>query len=167
MQPSTRQPTNCATIHKNDMTIQKELEEIQQIADHIRRQVKRWVKNDPSISSDLTGACAIASNALWQTLRLLGYDKANLVCVSTIDYGHCWVEYRGSVIDITASQFAGPEIAIFKRREAPSWFKTETWGRRRWNEHALKEVWEWGSHSPINYQKQTERLVESFRVSAA
>lgn len=142
-------------------SLKEELAAIQTIAAQVRSCVKRWVKNDPCIDyKDLMGACAIASYTLWKALKVLGYEKANLVCVSTIDYGHCWVEYRGYVIDITATQFAGPEIAVFQRRKAPSWFKTETWGRRRWNEHAVEEVHKWGAHGPHLYEKKTSSLIK-------
>jgi len=61
------------------------------------------------------GACAIASQVLADVLREEGFD-ASMICGQGEDAGHCWVMLQVDdedwVLDITATQFMGPEIAV-------------------------------------------------------
>jgi hypothetical protein len=133
-----------------------------EVATKIRYKVAAWVRNDQNIDPDMTGACAIASYTLWRTLRAKG-RRAVLVMEGNGHEAHCWVELSGYVIDITATQFDGPDVAIFKVGEDPEWWtewsEAMKFNMRVTNSKAFNAVKEWGDQSPLKYKRKIESLV--------
>lgn len=137
--------------------------DVERVAERVRAKVVRWVAGNPNIGNNLCGACAIASFALWRSLRAIG-RQAKLV--ASIDDGysaHCWVELSSHVVDITATQFGGPRIAIFKAGEIPDWAYEEVYvsGRKLVDAAAVKNIEQWDQQSPIVYKSKIDRLVRS------
>lgn len=129
----------------------------------VRRNVVRWMENHPSITSDLQGACAIASYTLWLILRAKGIPAVFVLTAEGCD-AHCWIETQGHIVDITATQFGGPEIAI-----TPLTAKRLTWNNFKWvygksyrleNSKALARANTWDDQSPKNYNKRIKSLVK-------
>lgn len=89
------------------MTQRLQIQTIERIGLSVRRTVKRWANDNPFISlDDMMGACAITSYTLWMILKELGCQQAKLVCLEDHHCsGHCYVEYAGHIIDVTATQF--------------------------------------------------------------
>lgn len=78
----------------------------------IMKRVRKWAEkvqaqNPYSYGADLCGLCAVASKELARRLQKHGY-KCQLACN---DF-HCFVLYKGRVLDVTATQFRKPEIYI-------------------------------------------------------
>jgi len=134
--------------------------EVLKLARWVRRRVKRWVLNNPEIMTDMTGACAIASYALYRVLRAKGWG-AEFCCGTSEWKGHCWVELNGHVLDITATQFDGPVIAVFPIRRPPMWFSKAVTGLKTLQGKTAEiEVESWESQSPIMYRRHVRRLVQ-------
>lgn len=79
-----------------------------------------------NIDEDLCGGCALAATIIAQELRKLG-KKAHVIWQDS----HCWTECDGYIIDVTATQFDGPEISISKIGEKPNkwfWYRDEVHG---------------------------------------
>jgi hypothetical protein len=134
--------------------------EVKMLAQLVRERVCRWVRKDPEISHDLGGACAIASYALWRVLKAKGHP-AVLVHQTDTDEAHCWVEVYGHTVDITATQYDGPPIAISLVGQPPEWAYAYRFKHRRINQNAVREVKKWDNQSPLKYHSKIERLVQS------
>lgn len=136
---------------------------VEQLARKVRSRVVRWVRDNHAISDDLCGACAIGSYTLWKVLRAKGRRASLVVLVDDLS-GHCWVELSGHIIDITATQFHGPRIAIFKIGEWPEWSKTDEYdpyqkeGDRFVNQSAVAVIADWQHQSPQAYERKISRL---------
>lgn len=122
--------------------------------------MSRWVRNDRDIDGDLCGACAIASYTLWRVLRAAGSD-ATFVSNTDGDDAHCWVEAHGHVIDITATQYGGPEVAIFRVGQIPEWGYAYSFEFKLTNRQAVEMVRLWEEQSPLRYRSKIEKLVQS------
>lgn len=131
----------------------------------VREKVKSWVSQNEAIDQeDLCGACAIASVALCEVLRHKGY-KATLMATESENMGcHFWVEVSGYIIDITATQFGGPQVAIFKRGSTPDWseeaqelYKAE---KPLKNKAALSWSYDWGTQSPKRYKRHLKEFLQ-------
>jgi len=74
------------------------------------------------------------------------------------------VELSGYVVDITATQFRGPRIAIFRHGEWPEWGQNDRAylidGQRYTNLKAVEELEDWGDQSPSQYIKKIRRFIE-------
>lgn len=57
-----------------------------------------------AIPSSLMGACGVASLHLVNMAQKRGMNPS-FVRGKFLDDGHCWVEYYGCIVDITATQF--------------------------------------------------------------
>lgn len=130
-----------------------------EIGTQVRPHIVRWVTNNVGISYKLCGACGIASYALWKVLEARGIE-ADLVCLGGIDEGyHCWVEVKSWVVDITATQFGGPEVAVFRASKPPQWAYGIDHGPRKVNAAAVKELSKWEEHRPQPYLRRISYLV--------
>lgn len=134
--------------------------EVAMLARLVREHASRWVRKDAGIGTDLGGACAIASYALWRVLKAKGH-AATLVYQTDMAEAHCWVEVYGHVIDITASQYGGPDVAITRVGNPPDWAYAYTdFTHRRINQEAVREVKRWDDQNPLKYHRKIERLVQ-------
>jgi len=83
---------------------------VHKIAEQVRRQCRKFAMSSESIGKDYHGAddldmmCGIASFTLEELLRRRGFKAKIIVGLYTGCY-HCWVEWRGWIIDITATQY--------------------------------------------------------------
>lgn len=80
--------------------------------------VRSWVENHYTPDDfyiDLCGACALASFTLTRALQLQG-EEADFVEGYYSGECHCWVVWKGRIVDITATQFdeSLPKIYIAK-----------------------------------------------------
>jgi hypothetical protein len=142
------------------------LPEVESLAAQVRERVAEWVERAPSIEPDLGGACAIASYALWRVLRARGFP-AVFVFQADSELAHCWVELNGYVVDITATQFGGPPIAIFRVGEKPDWWEDlDDLPHRSINQEAMRRVSKWKEQSPQKYHAKVERLVGRLQSEA-
>lgn len=133
------------------------------VATVVRSEVSRWVGRAGIDRKTLCGACAIGSYAFWRCLRAMRY-RATFVCHFDGASGHCWVEARNHIVDITATQFGGPEVAVFEVGQTPSWLANPLVyypGRRYENRRALGVVQTWDSQSPVGYEDRIEILAQN------
>lgn len=68
--------------------------------------------------------CGLASWALMESLQNFGYEDAcviwgNFIHESEPPAWHCWVEFKGMIIDITSTQFEGRKKVTLIKRCAP------------------------------------------------
>lgn len=134
--------------------------DVERISSKVRARVVRWVANNQDVGNDLCGACAIASYTLWRALRAIG-RQARLVAVEGGFSAHCWVELSGYVVDITATQFGGPKIAIFRVGDVPDWADDAyEHGQRLVNDAAVEDIEGWNGQSPVLYRTKIDRLVD-------
>lgn len=134
-------------------------QEVEELARLVRERVCRWVKKDHDIGKDLSGACAIASYALWRVLKAKGH-YATLVHNTDTYESHCWVEVNGHIVDITASQYGGPDVSISLIGDGPEWAYAYRFKHRRTNKEAVHEVKLWNNQNPLKYHARIERLVQ-------
>lgn len=87
-------------------------DELKLIAKVARKAIERFAKDHDDIGRirDLECYCAIGSYFLCMVARKFGYHLTLIEGVaydqsSPNDTNHCWVQYQGKVIDITATQF--------------------------------------------------------------
>ncbi len=88
----------------------------------IAKKVRSWAEEKAlewEFPSDLMGMCAIASAKLHESLKHAGFP-------SKIGYNpdHCFVIYKGFVLDVTATQFKEEEPVMVARRN-DYWFHNE------------------------------------------
>ena len=86
---------------------------------HRLREELDWLRVALGCPEDFRGMCSIASYALKVAMGRAG-DRATLV-FGTHAYGfagHCWVEWRGLVLDPTHSQFGAPDVLVAPRSSA-------------------------------------------------
>lgn len=83
-------------------------------------------RHDDLFYNDLTGMCLICSTVIVTVLRKLGDKTAVLAhgcCLEEKHYrgiaNHCWVEYKGHILDITVTQFRNGFINFFDRPPKP------------------------------------------------
>jgi len=99
-----------------DRSVQKKLQTIRIIAREVRNHCERFTKRVAgdyiSIEeSDLGGLCAIASYTLRRELYKKSIDTKLIEGkwfkgpTDKWGWGHCWLEWNGYIIDITATQF--------------------------------------------------------------
>jgi len=80
------------------------IEKIRQIALKIRLRCEDYVGSRGYFASNLGSMCGIASYALKEALDCAHIDVI-LIYGFYEETGHCWLEYRDVIIDITATQF--------------------------------------------------------------
>jgi hypothetical protein len=132
--------------------------DVEVLAIKVRAKVVAWVRNERRIARDMTGACAIASYTLWRVLRARG--RVATLVLQTDEYeAHCWVELSGYVVDITATQFDGPPVAIYPIGQEPEWCDTQHLDRRVTNQKALEVLKRWDEQSPFRYKRKIDSLV--------
>lgn len=135
---------------------------VERLAGQVRAKVVKWTKNNSAIGRDLCGACGIASYALYEALRSQGRRPTLVVLLG--DSGHCWVELSGYVVDLTATQFKGPRVAIFRNGDWPDWGRNDRAylidGDRYINNKAVEELDDWGDQSPNLYSRKIDRFIE-------
>lgn len=107
----------------------------------VRRDLDAFSHTLSWVGPGLGGLCAVASLVIQRELG----SKAVLVCnIDSYLDGHCWVEYRRFVLDVTATQFGGPQVAVFPIKEMPVWaipvYTSHTLFR---GDAALEEISEW------------------------
>jgi hypothetical protein len=93
--------------------------DIRDVAEEVREKCLDFALSDDSIGYDFNGKadlfsmCAVASATLFRELcrRRIGKNP-KVVEGEYWAKEHCWVEVDGYVVDITASQFKGPQIVI-------------------------------------------------------
>jgi hypothetical protein len=90
----------------------------------VRRDLDAFSNTLPWVGPGLQGLCAVASLLIHQDLASKGL-ASTLVCSlvspdSDLD-GHCWVEYRKKILDVTSTQFGGPEVAVMSPQSLPAW----------------------------------------------
>lgn len=111
-------------------------------------------------ASDAAGACAVASNILYEAVKLKS-DRAMFYVCDDDDYGgHCWVRIGNVVVDVTATQFYVPEkvlIEPFSKYKCRPFFK----GKVYTNLQALNVVnTTWIEYQrPAEYASQTKKFV--------
>jgi hypothetical protein len=86
-----------------------------EVAWQCRRDAEHFFKR--IYGSDLAGACLVASTHLVLSLQALG-RAAKLVVgeygnIPARQQDHCWVEFRGKIVDITATQFSDDVGDVF------------------------------------------------------
>jgi len=94
------------------------------IARNVRRRIERLAKK-PAYSTSpkyLDCMCAIASYALYNELKKLGYKDVSFVegqckwLTNNDNANHCWVTLDGHIIDLTFTQFdtTARKVSVFK-----------------------------------------------------
>jgi hypothetical protein len=80
---------------------------------HICRKVRDYFSQKEDCGKYMDEYCAIASYKLFEELKRANYSP-ELVVGEFPEFGHCWIELDGKVIDITATQFLNsfPEILV-------------------------------------------------------
>lgn len=137
--------------------------DIIELAYKVRRAVKRWTRDNCEVDpEDLCGACAIASYTLYKALQNKGY-RPTLVCAVNGFEGHCWVELRGHIIDVTATQF-DPELPLV--HVVPVNEQEFDFTDLYLNKQALKETSSWRAQSPLRYEPQIRRFLREVRHAA-
>jgi len=68
--------------------------------------VRRRAETEPQAYPDLEGYCGLASKYLALLAGSYGLEPT-LICAYFQGWSHCWVEYCGKIIDVTATQFNG------------------------------------------------------------
>lgn len=81
--------------------------------ENICRKVRDYYSQKEDCGKYMDEHCAIASYKLFEELKQANYFPA-LVVGEFPEFGHCWIELEGKVVDITATQFLNslPEIFI-------------------------------------------------------
>ena len=81
--------------------------------ENICRKVRDYYSQKEYCGKYMDEHCAIASYKLFEELKQANYSPA-LVVGEFPEFGHCWIELDGKVVDITAQQFLNslPEILI-------------------------------------------------------
>jgi len=114
-----------------------ELKKVEEIAKKVREKVVKKYRR--KFGNDLCGCCAIASGLL-HTELLKNSITSKIAMVNLKSGGsHCFVIYKGYIVDVTASQFQQDDICIFndrKHRNGNDWF----WYGRRRIYHSAKDL---------------------------
>jgi hypothetical protein len=84
----------------------------------ILQETRQWAEQyafDNDYSDDLLCMCSIVSKELFERLKQYKYK-----CQLAYNYKHCFVLYRGYILDLTATQFGDyPEIYITRKFKFP------------------------------------------------
>lgn len=108
--------------------------------------------------TDLEGACAICAYILVQALRIHGYHGVRFVQGVYKCMPHCWVTWRGWVIDPTATQFNADFDLVHVVPQGGPYVPERTGVKaHRW-------VQQWGTQSPWHYRQSVRAIIDSFRV---
>lgn len=104
--------------------------------------------------------CAIASYTLTKALHKVG-QRATLVEWGD-GWGHCWVEHRDLIIDITATQFDKdlPEVLIVKKKDYNVVNRSDGFlakGRRAENDLKRWDMYQ----SPFTFLSEIEKFLTS------
>lgn len=118
----------------------------------------------PQKHLDFCGACAIVSTTLQEIFRKLGITATLVLSIDDDDNeGHCWVEVDEYVIDISATQFGGNRVEVFKFGKNPARIKTNaySWRDRRENSVALLDLNmdTWYNQSPDFEAKTINKVI--------
>jgi hypothetical protein len=128
---------------------------VQKIGKAIRKEILSW----KAFEADLACACCIASYMLWKALKKLGEDP-DLVFGYYEDSEHCWVELKGKVIDLTATQFdLTHEVYI------TSYNKNTGYQPEKCNRSVLDELHKWPEdQSPDTFRPKIEAFLKQLSV---
>lgn len=88
------------------------------LAEIVRRRAEEYARTSKiTDEKTLAGMCAIASYALMRAFYKYGYKSAKLIVFIDECEGHCWVEYRGHVYDVTATQYDRdlPKVTVVRK----------------------------------------------------
>jgi len=91
----------------------------------ILRETRAWAEEVQAqfpfdYGDDLCGLCAVASKELFTRLKANGFKDVLIACNDC----HCFVIYKGRVLDVTATQFRKP--AIYISRNISGYWNAET-----------------------------------------
>jgi hypothetical protein len=129
----------------------KNLNKLIDIATKARRHIDKWNRNKKAYPVDLCGACGMSSHYLVSQARK--YKLYPTLAYGTFDgTGHCWVEYRNHIIDITATQFDVYDDVYVARIGVDKRYAPEIKGRA-----AEKNVSKWGKNSYMANKKSLGR----------
>jgi hypothetical protein len=111
----------------------------------IRGELRHIVHRCDGFQSDFKGMCAVASVAMSIAMTRIGARPVFVLGMKYYPWGsveHCFLEWRGFVIDVTHSQFGAPDVLV-DRREHIRGIEDAVRGPR-----ARLAVDEWGLQSP-------------------
>jgi len=141
------------------------------LASKVRDAVRIWTEHSCEIDTTLGGACAIASYTLWQAFDASEIDARFVLYNGTLG-SHCWVESDGKIFDITATQFGGPEVAVFDTSEHPDWFaEAISFDSVKdvflYDEVACKDLRGWPrEQDPITYETEIYRFLNALVITS-
>lgn len=91
----------------------KKVRKISAVVRGVCQEFAKKSSNYDFCEDDLSCMCATASMVLSATLNHFG-ENSGVVDANYDDFGHCWVKLGDLNIDITVSQFGGPEVCVRK-----------------------------------------------------
>lgn len=93
----------------------KRFEKLQELAHKIRRKSEIYARKH-NYENNLEQLCMITSYALGKEMKKLGMRPKFIEGNNEVGCNlHCWIEWRGLVIDLTATQFGCPDKVFIKR----------------------------------------------------
>jgi predicted DNA-binding protein (UPF0278 family) len=128
--------------------------------------VRKWVDEVYSIDpEDMQGACAISSYTVYRLLRSKGYEAEFVMAMDADDCeGHCYVELKNWVIDLTPKQFDSElsDILVIKKEKYIETIpKLKKYVRITRGKRAMSQLKEWSKEqSPITYRGKINYLIK-------
>jgi hypothetical protein len=144
------------------MISKKEKKIISQVSKNIKKAIKNLVEENDFLDTyidpdNYCGSCAIASLAMYNRLRekgincnwVYGYHKTQ-----EPQYGerHCWVEYKGQIIDVTYKQISENSRNIYISPVKYVKLKQDPTHR------VFNKYWKWQNPFKYNYYWDNETL---------
>jgi hypothetical protein len=131
--------------------------EIEKLIEVIRPiRLKIYLKYQSRFGDDLGGCCAIASGILFEQLSQNFKNIKIVISTEINDSGcsHCFLIYKGYIIDITATQFGhNKEILIFKDDK-----KSVKRYDSRWYWYGKREIFKSVKENIKNYLKTSKKM---------
>ena len=153
------------------------MNDVIKIAQAARKEMEQFALDYPEAGgySDLEGYCAISSYFLKILARKLGYNLTLIEGMAFENYvdpdgtnkndiNHCWITYKGKIIDLTATQFGSKRKVHIVNVSNKNYIKI-----RVANISKSFKTWPY-NQSPDTFKKElrnrASHLVEKMRVAA-
>lgn len=157
-------------------------QQLKKIVDATRAEMESFAREHQHIGfegsdEDLSCYCAIASYFLVMMGRKFGYNLSLVEGAAfegayeeineddlDILVNHCWVEYKGTIIDLSAKQF-NPSL---QKVHVVSTSSDEYWASCRGNEVRKNMKFEWPhDQSPYSYLKELRKRANELSIKIA